>query len=386
MLTTLAFIVGSLAVTPLKLESPWGSADGWSFQGDVKKETSHVTLAGPKAGEQGSIWTSEKVPFDEWTLEATIKTLADKNAQPGRSGLALWYTNSQLPLGSVHGGTDLWDGLSLMLDSLGTSAELRGHLNDGTFRAEASSNLEDDALSLCRLPYRDTISPITIRIGYGLGGFAVDVNSQKCFVSTEISLPRGFFGISADSAASSDQFIVERLEITNGISSDLSKLFLDKIKKPSSQSPETQGNPQAGSQAGGDKTVTEIHKMDSDEVTKPVLAAVNALKSDLQKDTVDLVSRVDSLQRQVVALENMVSQLGQSLGEKMGDQTLVAEIAKLRSHISQQTESIPSHISEHSEKLPSLWQIVVIVVIAQSVVFWAYNVYNQRKNRHQKLI
>lgn len=379
MLAILALVAGCFAVTPLKLAAPWDTADEWTYKGDVRKESTFVSLAGPKQNEQGSVWTSEKVPFDEWTLEATIKVFADKSQPTGRSGLALWYTNAQLPLGTVHGATDRWDGLSVMVDSLGkVGGAVRGHLNDGSYRFETATNLQEEALSLCVLPYRDSAAPITLRIGYGQGGFAVDVNKQRCFVSTEISLPRGFFGISAESASSSDQFVVERLEINSGISPDMVQYFGKKSREPVSSSSEV---PESS-----EKTVTQVQKLDPEEVTKPILSVLNALKSDLQKDTVDVNSRIETLQRQISALESMSTQLGQRLAEKLGDQSLATEIASLRSHISEQTQAFPTHLSEHSQKLPSLWQIVLIVVVAQTIVFWLYSMYTQRSKQHEKLL
>lgn len=194
----------------------------WALLGNAKISDNGIKLAGGP-DEAGSVWTKEIIPYDEWTLEAVVQTVSDQTKFSGDSGFTLWYTAKPNADGKVHGGGDMWDGLAVMMDGLDPNnmGEVRGHLNDGSYKFLESENVETDALSLCRVPYRKATGPITLRIGYSQNGFAVDVNGQRCFRSKDVVLPPGHFGISANSAKSGDTLLLKQCSVRANMDVDL---------------------------------------------------------------------------------------------------------------------------------------------------------------------
>lgn len=223
-LAAFAALTGVYASEIEPLVAPF-TAKSWTAKGQVHKQP-NALLLGPEQNSVASIWTQEPNPYEEWTFEAVVRVAVGPSS-PGRSGVALWYTNRQLDLGAVHGSADYWDGLAIMMDSLGydeidrppqDSGALRGHLNDGTTSFLSEPHPANQAFALCRIPYRLSRSPISIRIGYGRGWLIIEANGQRCFATNEVRLPVGYFGVSAATDASEDRFYVDSASLKRGIS------------------------------------------------------------------------------------------------------------------------------------------------------------------------
>ncbi|PRT55142.1 L-type lectin-like domain-containing protein C4F6.05c [Wickerhamiella sorbophila] len=428
-LVTFAFVAGAMAASSsmvLNAKTPIeGSA--WRFAGDYITGKD-VILLGTAPEHHALVGATQPVDFDEWTIEAQVYTFSgDPSADAAMSGLTLWYTAQPLTEGPVHGAADFWDGLAVMLDSIGwdeTGKEkldkgaIRGHLNDGSHQL-LSDLPAKNAFSLCRVPYRQTRGgPHSVKIGYGRGLFIVEINDQKCFQSDQVVLPRGYVGVSADTSTSKDTFAIGSLEVRQGLDEELTKHFpagtIAKAAAPADAAkvdasvPVARAEPAqrgAGAAQGGvtseeikalNEAISKLGKrFDTIETSVVALTSLGAsagvdletteklLGASVNQVGERLTEKITTLFEQADRSERLIRQLQSSI-EALRDNRFVGDIEAIRSDI--------ASISAKQTQLaavplgPSLYQIVGISAGIQLFIYVFFAVIRRRRNLHQKLL
>lgn len=431
-LVNFIFAAGAVAAAQPMFLNAKTPTDGsaWRFAGDYVTGKD-VLLLGTAPEQHALVGAKEPLDFDEWTIEAQVYTFSDDpQGEAGLSGLALWYTTQPLTEGPVHGAADFWDGLAVMLDSIGwdeTGKEkldrgaIRGHLNDGSYQL-LSDAPSKNAFSLCRVPYRQAQGgPHTVKIGYGLGVFIVEINGQKCFQSDQVVLPRGYVGVSADTSVSKDTFAIGLLEVRQGLDSELTKHF-----------PEGTFGAKAGAPASNPPADAPPAAIPAAPVAAPAAAAPAApaigteeLKA-LNEAIAKLSKRFDTIESSVSALTALgasagvdlettekllgasVSQVGDRLNDKISalvdnvdrserlirqlqssmetlrDTRLAGDVSAIRSEIA----SISAKQAEIAAAPagPSVYQIVGISAGVQLFIYVFFAIIRRRRNMHQKLL
>lgn len=373
---------------------------GFEVSGDSRIGDKVVDLVHGK-NQKGAVWAKDAVFDSEFTLEAVMRSAADSNTEVGKSGFAIWYTSKQLATGDLHGGPSTWDGLVIMIDSLttGGGGSVRGHLNDGSTNFWNIKNLDSESLSLCRIDYRNALGPITVRMGYSEKyGFVVDVNGQKCFFSTEIALPKGyFFGISANSDTAGDTLSIERLESSQGLKPDLRKhLPLYKQKQPLKPREEVShvAAEQAEKQTSQQAPQVQPHAKPLDGVTiddiktmiEPAFSKVEIVNMKMGQ----VQSVVDQLVETLTLSMNQVTEMGSKDGSATSGNS--KEIAALQKEVQglqhqiiewrKQTAEMPREVLRSNP----LWLVLAVMLPSQCFAVVIYHSWLRRRDRHEKLL
>ena len=397
----------------------------FELRGDAKATGDKIILTSLKRGNQlGSLWSKHRNPFDEWTLEMDISVSGPASVG---GGLGIWYTTQSNKDGPVHGNQDNWDGLGLLLDSVDTTAgedgTLRGHLNDGSVSYIGQGSRPDSqAFSMCRVNFRNTGGPFTIRMGYGKGSLVVDINGQKCFETDRIVLPaNAYFGITAQSSAFPDSFMVHRLKVYSSLLPDVEAHTLstqgkqhaeeqrekEVVREPPPSPPQQQQQQQSEEAIvhrqvePSDNAINEIlHKIG---LTHDKVKDIDQVHSNV-RDLLSVKQQMTGIETRMDRIENMFKEFiqmhGQSYSTQQSDQrqAIKQEIDRL----SNQLDTINKAMTDHTSSLlgslpdtvnqaitnggPSIWVLFVVIIFVQGVLIVGYNVYKTRRSYHAKIL
>lgn len=92
---------------------------------------------------------------------------------------------------------------------------IRGFLNDGSTEYKSHHSVDSLAFGHCSYSYRNLGRPSRIAIRQSPSSFSVDVDGHRCFDSSKIKMPLGYyFGVSAASAENPDSFEVFKFVTT----------------------------------------------------------------------------------------------------------------------------------------------------------------------------
>lgn len=420
-IATAAMVALAAAQTPdsyLSLPNPiTGPSPYWDAKGSTTFGDNKVVLTSLSEGNQaGALWSTYQNPLDEWTLEATLSVAGP--AAPG-GGLALWYAANRNEPGDVYGSKDNWDGLAIMLDSLGwdqapaaASDEygvLRGHLNDGNIKFKSLTNPGSNAFSLCRVKYRNTGAEFTISVGYGQGLLAVDVNGQRCFETDKVKLSRDqFFGISASSTASPDSFVIHRLEVYPRLKGrqqqQQEQQHQQSQRSQQNEQTQQQQQPQQPLQPRG---VVQLSTDQYQELLKAVGQTNDKLKNideiySNSKETAHLRSEIQHLEVRIDRMEKAVKDLSQTLNLDSRYAEQKQHVSKELGSLMQRIDKIEKAVSDHTSNLvgsfsdtvntalskggSSIWVVFVLFICVQGAMFVGYSVYKTRRSYHQKIL
>jgi len=394
-LASAIFAIPALAVEPFV--APFKQSE-WVLSGNARALDSAVELV-HGSGQSGAVWHKSMVPYSEWTLEAILRTQADKSSVTGNAGYTLWYTSSpQKSPGNAHaathGGPETWDGLAVMVDDLSDHSlgSVRGHLNDGTTKFSSLGDLSAESLSLCRIDYRSTESPILVRIGYSeKEGFVVTVNHQKCFLSTDIVLPGGYFGISANSDNTKDVLSVQNLNIEQGIGSDLVQHL------PSGGSGKNAAKPAQPKQVAEPRQPAVDYSDDYREAGNAGSGSGISKEAlqDILRPTADRIELMEvEMRKMQSALEQLSETWSLSLSElrtkpqaKGGPDVseLQKEIVNMRTQLADWRKAGTGSAAPVSNGI-SLWSLALVLVPVQLIAVGLYHGWLKRREQHEKLL
>lgn len=408
-----------------------GDADlaaNWQTSGSFKVADNDLVFAEQgKPNLHGNIWNRIPVDLEKWTVDVDFRVKGPE--APSLGGLALWYTSQQGTEGPVHGANDNWDGLAVMVDSVGEGIDspnahvgtIRGHLNDGTVVYNANKP-EDQAFAKCQLSYRNTDYKLQLKVSYQNGFFRIMVNGQHCFQTDKIILPKGgFLGFSADSGAG-DATFVSRFEVVPDIVPRVDVVIPQLQQHLEKQAEEVklrqqqekllirQQQQQQDLARGADPALQEIlQKLSALEISSggssSGVADFEALKlgiSNFEKKQSEVHAAID---RKINSLESAVKELitlyhSQSNPDSSSTEDLSKQIDKLHSRL----ESVNKAVKEHHSSLKdaiipdsiaaaiskggtSVWLPFTLLIFVQGGVFIGYLIYKKRRaNYHAKII
>lgn len=174
-----------------------------------------VMMTPPAGGnKRGALWSEKKNTLSEWTADFDFRA-----GGPDRAGgnLQLWYVRdgaSRVSTGSLY-TTSKFEGLAIVVDTLGGVQKIRGFLNDGNTDYRSHHTVESLAFGHCDYSYRNLGRPSRLQVKYGSNGLSVTIDGNRCFSTPKISLPTDYtFGITAASSDPPDSFEVFKLAVS----------------------------------------------------------------------------------------------------------------------------------------------------------------------------
>jgi len=194
------------------------SIPGWSIlgEGHVPQILSDkVVMTPPVDGnKRGALWSEKQNTLSEWTTDFEFRA-----GGPDRAGgnLQLWYVRdgaSKVSTGSLY-TTSKFEGLAIVIDTVGGIQKIRGFLNDGNTDYKSHHTVESLAFGHCDYSYRNLGRPSKLQVKYGSNGLSVTIDGNQCFSTPKISLPTDYsFGITAASSDPPDSFEVFKLAVS----------------------------------------------------------------------------------------------------------------------------------------------------------------------------
>lgn len=193
------------------------SIPGWSIlgEGHVPQVSSDRVLMTPPAGgnKRGALWAERKNTLSEWTLDFDFRAGGQDRAG---GNLQLWYVKdgaSKVSTGSLY-TTSKFEGLAIVIDSIGGVQKIRGFLNDGNTDYKSHHTVESLAFGHCDYSYRNLGRPSKLQLKYGSSGLSVTVDGTQCFSTPKVTLPADYtFGITAASSDPPDSFEVYKFAV-----------------------------------------------------------------------------------------------------------------------------------------------------------------------------
>ncbi|KAA8584479.1 hypothetical protein FQN60_008264 [Etheostoma spectabile] len=181
-----------------------GNIPFWIHTGNAIPSADQVRITTSLRSQKGSVWTKNKVSFDNWEAEVTFRVSG--RGRMGADGLALWFTTVQGLDGPVYGAADQWNGKNNpAIVVVGNNGNLvYDHQNDGTTQA----------LGTCLRDFRNKPYPVRAKITYYKKTLTVMINNgftpdredyEFCTKVDNMIIPNeGFFGISAATGGLAD--------------------------------------------------------------------------------------------------------------------------------------------------------------------------------------
>uniref|UniRef100_A0A3B5KYE0 Lectin, mannose-binding, 1 n=1 Tax=Xiphophorus couchianus TaxID=32473 RepID=A0A3B5KYE0_9TELE len=170
-----------------------GGIPFWIHSGNAIPSADQVRITPSLRSQRGSVWTKNKVNFENWEAEVTFRVSG--RGRMGADGLAMWFTGEQGLDGPVYGAADTWNGIGVFFDSFD---------NDGKVYA----------LGTCLRDFRNKPYPIRAKITYYRKTLTVLINNgftpdkedyEFCTKVENMVIPtEGFFGISAATGGLAD--------------------------------------------------------------------------------------------------------------------------------------------------------------------------------------
>ncbi|RMZ83038.1 hypothetical protein DV738_g1310, partial [Chaetothyriales sp. CBS 135597] len=184
---------------------------GWSMLGQdyVPQLLSDKVILTPPYGanKKGSMWADGKNWLPSWQADLEFRVGATER---GVGNLQLWYVGDSQTQGSTHTlyTVHQFDGLVLVIDTIGGVQKIRGFLNDGTIDYASHANVDGLAFGHCDYVYRNRPTS-RLSVKSTPAGLSVTIDDQLCFSSDKIALPVGdHFGLTASSGDPPDSFEV----------------------------------------------------------------------------------------------------------------------------------------------------------------------------------
>lgn len=339
---------------PKDLKSVVGSIPGWNLIGDAVLDAGRISLT--KLGEKnqiGALWSTNSNGLDTWTLDVDFE--AGGKVMPD-GGLGLWYVTQQLGAGSAHGSQETWDGLGLLVDSAlsdpskGDSDDnsvgaVQVFLNDGSKSFnEISKNPEANAVSLCRVDYRNTGSLTKIKMSYAPGLFRVLVNGQLCVQTDKITLPKnGYFGASSGGPGVSDTFVIHRFETFSGVHPSVEEIDAMVTQKDVPAKPDTPTQNNQNQNQNPPAGQIQARQVTDQQASQPVAGQTSNQQKDIDTILNHFNTYADKTQQQIEAQNSNMKTLIASLN--------VDITAQLAQHIEAQEKQQAEQLAQTQQKL-----------------------------------
>lgn len=194
------------------------SIPGWSIlgEGHVPQILSDKVMMTPPAGgnKRGALWNERQNSLSQWTVDFEFRTGGQDRAG---GNLQMWYVkdgSSRVSTSSLY-TSNRFEGLAIVVDSIGGVQKIRGFLNDGQTDYRSHPAVESLAFGHCDYSYRNLGRPSKLQVNYGSNGLAVTIDGNACFSTPKVSLPADYtFGVTAASSDPPDSFEVFKFAVS----------------------------------------------------------------------------------------------------------------------------------------------------------------------------
>merc|ERR1712028_66793 len=188
--------------------TPEGGGGNYNYVGASRFISgSEVELTGNEENSVGAIWSKEVNHADGWEMQFLVQTTGEADS-PGK-GLAFWYTNQPLEVGTLYGSDERFEGFGLLFDSHDDDGKndnpiIMGFVNDGTKVFHHDTDGLGTRFGGCRAKYRNRGNKVGVKITYSQDSIKVllDMRNngvwERCLAKDSIYLATGsYIGFSA---------------------------------------------------------------------------------------------------------------------------------------------------------------------------------------------
>uniref|UniRef100_A0A3Q0STY5 Lectin, mannose-binding, 1 n=1 Tax=Amphilophus citrinellus TaxID=61819 RepID=A0A3Q0STY5_AMPCI len=194
-----------------------GSIPFWIHTGNAIPSADQVRITPSLRSQRGSVWTKNKVSFENWEAEVTFRVSG--RGRMGADGLAVWFTSAQGLDGPVYGAADQWNGVGIFFDSFDNDGKKNNPAilvvgNNGKLVYDHQNDGSTQALGTCLRDFRNKPYPVRAKITYYRKTLTVMINNgftpdredyEFCTKVDNMIIPSdGFFGISAATGGLAD--------------------------------------------------------------------------------------------------------------------------------------------------------------------------------------
>uniref|UniRef100_A0A3B3XRV5 L-type lectin-like domain-containing protein n=1 Tax=Poecilia mexicana TaxID=48701 RepID=A0A3B3XRV5_9TELE len=317
-----------------------GGIPFWIHSGNAIPSADQVRITPSLKSQRGSVWTKNKVNFENWEAEVTFRVSG--RGRMGADGLAVWFTSEQGLDGPVYGAADTWNGIGVFFDSFDNDGKKNNPAilvvgNNGNLVYDHQNDGTTQALGTCLRDFRNKPYPIRAKITYYRKTLTVLINNgftpdkedyEFCTKVENMIIPtEGFFGISAATGGLADDhdvlsFLLFRLtepgQQPPSVDSEIPKEEKDKYqeefqnfqqeldkKKEEFQKdhPNVQGEP-----------IDDLYESVNDREIRQVFEGQNRIHLEIKQINRQLAMILDEQRRYVSVITDEISKKGTSAG------------------------------------------------------------------------
>lgn len=374
---------------------------GWSMlgEGHVPQLLSDKVILTPPYGghKRGALWSEKTNSLPDWLVDFKFRAGA-----PDRGGgnLQLWYTaNGEKQIGtSTIYTVGKWEGLAIVIDTVGGTQKIRGFLNDGSIEYKTHSNVDGLAFGHCDHVYRNLGRPSHIALkSTQNGGLEVRVDGKHCFDTNKVVLPTGYnFGLVASSFDPPDSFEVFQFSLAATIPP--SPPAQQQNQQQQQQQQPLTGSDSTSSSSSSSIPLNDAQVADMHNRLNQLSKSIQNLFLEVQRQTEnaeqrhkDLVSKlpngqlITSLDSRVSNLDRMISNLEREL--KSSDHS--TQFRKLSEQLTQTHKGVTEHVPERLREYvqahtPRIGFILYSFMAFQTCCIGAFAWYKWRKSTMPK--
>ena len=367
---------------------------GWSKlgEGHVPQLLSDKVILTPPYGgnKRGALWAEKQNNLQQWAVDYEFRAGGQDR---GLGNLVLWYVKdgqSQVSTSSIY-TVGKFDGLALLVDTIGGVQKIRGFLNDGGVDYQSHPNVDSLAFGHCDYNYRNLGRPSKLRLTSSESGLEVTIDGKSCFSSSQINLPHDYtFGMTASSADPPDSF-----ETFKFLLSPTTPSFHSPQQPPQQQQQQNQNNFAPRSQSDSNTPASQITTSQAqfEDLNSRLYTLHKSLTNqyaDLQRLSLELSTRHNelltrlppqNLDSKLDQLDSRLQSLERDLKSTSGDhgakfQRLEQQIAQSHSFAQDMPNTIREYVQDHT---PRIGFIVFSFMAFQSALVVAYVVYKRRR-------
>ncbi|KAJ9614122.1 hypothetical protein H2200_002258 [Cladophialophora chaetospira] len=341
---------------------------GWAMlgEGHVPQLLSDKVILTPPYGghKRGALWSEKKNTLQDWAVSFKFRAGGQDRAS---GNLQLWYVangDKAVSTSSIY-TVGKWEGLAIVIDTVGGVQKIRGFLNDGSAEYKSNQNVDGLAFGHCDYVYRNLGRPSELVVRHTRsGGLLVTIDSKTCFATAKVNLPTDYsFGMTAASTDPPDSFEVFTFA--------LSSVNAPPAPQQQQQQPPSYQNQQAVPQGGSGMyapddtpasqyTTSESQFADLHNRLNLLSKSISNLFTELQRVSSSLESRNNELlsrmpsTQSISSLDSRVSNLDRvvsSLEKELKSSDHKTQFAKLSEQITQTnlgvTEQMPQRMREY---------------------------------------
>ena len=327
---------------------------GWSMlgEGHVPQLLSDKVILTPPYGgnKKGALWTESKNSLPNWQADFEFRVGATDR---GSGSLQLWYVKdgaSAVGTNSIY-TVGKFDGLALVIDTVGGVQKVRGFLNDGSTAYQSHSNVDSLAFGHCDYSYRNLGRPSRLRLKSTTSGIEILLDDKPCFTTNSVQLPSEYhLGLTGASGDPPDSFEVFKFGVS--ATTPPPAPIVDQ-SQPAKRPPPVRSNNIPASEPLSGSSAAQFEDLNNrlNQLSKSVsnlFDLVNRQSTTTQQQYTDLLSKlpntalISTLDTKISNLDRLVSTLASDL--KNSDHS--TQFRKLSEQVARTHESVTGEVPQ----------------------------------------